>query len=182
MREQEDLAVRLRLGDPAALEEAMELYMPYAAKIIAAYLNRTLPPEDMEEVLSDVFVSLWQTRSRLRGEVKPYLAAIARNAARQKLRQFRPTEPLPEHLEPADEAPLPEQQALLAEEAAALRRSLDALPPETRELFLRFYYLGQTVEEIAAVTSQNASTLRSRLRRERAKLRETLSERGICHD
>ena len=106
----DDLSARLRLGDPAALEEAMDRYAAYAAKIIAAYLNRTLPAEDMEEALSDVFVSLWNNREHLEGEVKPYLAAIARNAARQKLRQFHPAEALPEDRELVDNAPLPEQQ------------------------------------------------------------------------
>ena len=178
----DDLSARLRLGDPAALEEAMDRYASYAAKIIAAYLNRTLPPEDMEEVLSDVFVSLWNSRERLKGEVKPYLAAIARNAARQKLRQFRPMEALPEDRELADEAPQPEQQAETAERDAALRQAIDALPPEDRVLFIRYYYLGQTVEEISAVTGQNPSTLRVRLHRGRKKLKQFLLERGVCCD
>lgn len=131
-----ELSARLRLGDPSALEEAMERYAPYAAKIISAYLNRTLPPEDMEEVLSDVFLRLWNSREQLRGEeVKPYLAAIARNAARQRLRQFHPSEPLPENWE--DDTPLPEQQAERAEQAEALRQAIDAMPPPERALFLR---------------------------------------------
>ena len=92
----DDLAARLRLGDTAALEEAMDRYAAYAAKIIAAYIGRTLPPEDLEEVLSDVFVNLWNGRARIEGEIRPYLAAIARNAARQKLRTFRPADALPE--------------------------------------------------------------------------------------
>ena len=178
----DDLAARLRLGDLAALEEAMDRYAAYAAKIIAAYLNRALPPEDMEEVLSDVFISLWNSRERLEGEVKPYLAAIARNAARQKLRQSRPSEPLPEDRELADETPLPEQQVETAERADALRRAIDAMPAEDRTLFIRVYYLEQTVEEIAAVTGQNASTLRVRLHRGRKKLKHILLERGVSCD
>ncbi|MBP3509535.1 hypothetical protein [Oscillibacter sp.] len=35
----DDLSARLRLGDPAALEDAMDRYASYAAKIIAAYLR-----------------------------------------------------------------------------------------------------------------------------------------------
>ena len=178
----DDLAARLRLGDLAALEEAMDRYAAYAAKIIAAYLNRALPPEDMEEVLSDVFISLWNSRERLEGEVKPYLAAIARNAARQKLRQSRPSEPLPEDRELADETPLPEQQVETAERADALRRAIDVMPSEDRTLFIRVYYLEQTVEEIAAVTGQNASTLRVRLHRGRKKLKHILLERGVSCD
>ena len=178
----DDLSARLRLGDHKALEEIMDRYASYAAKIIAAYLNRTLPAEDMEEALSDVFVNLWNNRGRLQGDVKPYLAAIARNTARQKLRQFHPTEALPEDIELADASPLPEQQAESAERSAILRQAIHAMSPENRELFLRFYYLGQTVDEIAAVTGQNASTLRGRLRRERTKLKQVLLERGVCND
>ena len=178
----DDLSARLRLGDPAALEEAMDRYAVYAAKIISAYLNRALPPEDMEEVLSDVFVNLWNNRERLEGEVKPYLAAIARNAARQKLRQFRPSEPLPEGWEMPDETPLPEQQAETVEQAEALRQAIDAMAPEDRALFIRVYYLGQTVEEVAAVTGQNPSTLRVRLHRGRKRLKQILLERGVCCD
>ena len=178
----DELSARLRLGDPAALEEAMDRYAPYAAKIIAAYLNRVLPPEDMEEVLSDVFVILWNNRARLEGGVKPYLAAIARNAARQKLRQAKLTEPLPEDTELVDETPLPEQQAETAEQAAALRQAIDAMAPEDRALFPRVYYLDQTVEEIAAVTGQNPSTLRVRLHRGRKKLKKLLEKRGVCCD
>lgn len=164
----DDLAARLRLGDPIALEAVMDRYAAYAAKIISAYLNHTLPAEDMEEVLSDVFIALWNSRSRLEGDdVKPYLAAIARNAARQKLRRYHPTEPLPEHLELEDTALPPERQLETAEQATALRRAIDTLAPEDRTLFLRVYYLGQSVEEVAAVTGHNASTLRVRLHRGR---------------
>lgn len=174
------LSARLRLGDPAALEEIIDLYAAYAAKIISVYLNRTLPAEDLEEVLSDVFVSLWNSRERLTGEIKPYLAAIARNAARQKLRQSRFMEALPENWDTQDQAPLPEQQLESAEQAAALRQAINGMVPEDRELFIRVYFLEQTVEEIAAVTGQNTSTLRVRLHRGRKKLRQMLLERGIC--
>ena len=40
----------------------------------------------------------------------------------------------------------------------------------------------QTVEEIAAVTGENPSTLRGRLRRGRMKLRQVLEKRGVCND
>lgn len=178
----DDVSTRLRLGDHSALEEVIDRYGAYAAKIIAVYVNRVLPAEDMEEILSDVFIKLWNSRARIEGEVKPYLAAIARNTARQRLREYHPTEALPEGVEWVDADPLPEQQVESAEQAAGLRQLIDTMPAEIRELFIRFYYLGQTVDEIAAVTGQNASTLRGRLRRERMKLKEYLLEGGISND
>ena len=63
-----------------------------------------------------------------------------------------------------------------------MRQAIDALPPEDRVLFIRYYYLGQTVEEISAVTGQNPSTLRVRLHRGRKKLKQFLLERGVCCD
>ena len=44
-----------------------------------------------------------------------------------------------------------------------------------REIFLRFYYYGQSVKDIAAQMEMNASTVRSRLARGREKLRAELT-------
>lgn len=174
-----DWADRLRRSDVSALEEVMDAYSAYAAKIIAACLGQALPKEDMEEALADVFVKLWDSRRRLRGEVKPYLAAIARNAARDRLRRLRPELPVQDGL--PDEAAPPEELAELRERDETVRRAVEEMSPPDRELFIRFYYLDQTVGEIAAVTGQNPSTVKSRLRRGREKLRGYLTERGICH-
>ena len=111
-------------------------------------------------------------------------AAVYRDRIRaiQKLRQSRFMESLPENWDVRDEAPLPEQRIESAEQASALRQAINSMSPEDRDLFIRVYFLEQTVEEIAAVTGQNASTLRVRLHRGRKKLRQILSERGICCD
>ena len=47
-----DWAERLRRSDVSALEEVMDAYSAYAAKIIAACLGPALPKEDMEEALA----------------------------------------------------------------------------------------------------------------------------------
>ncbi len=178
---QDKLIARLRLGDLAALEEIMDRYGPYSAKILEAFLGRSMTREDLEEALSDVFVALWNSRDRIEGEdLRPYLAAIARNMARQRLRRRRPEEPLPEEEILLDGAPGPETLAETAETAAELRRAVNGLPEEERALFLRFYYLEQTTAEIAAATGENEATLRSRLRRGREKLRRYLTERGMA--
>ena len=49
-----------------------------------------LPPEEIEEAESDVFVNIWQHRDRIRTDngcsLKSYLYAVARNVARDRLR------------------------------------------------------------------------------------------------
>lgn len=177
---QDSLNARFRIGDQAALEEVMARYSAYAAKIISVFLNRTLPPEDLEEALSDTFFALWENRERIEGDLKPYLAAIARNVARTRLRKFHPTEPLSEENDLADGGPSPEQALEKLERSDAVRDALKILSEADRALFLRFYYLEQTVAEIALVTGENQSTLRSRLKRGREKLRQHFMERGLA--
>lgn len=36
--------------------------------LLYVYVNRVLPAEDMEEILSDVFIKLWNNRARIEAE------------------------------------------------------------------------------------------------------------------
>ena len=137
--------------------------------------------EDLEEIVSDVFVALWRTAERL-DEGKPlkgYLAAIARNASVDRLRRQRPEDPLPEDdLLTADEAQGPEAETLRREQAETLRRLLLEMAADDRAIFIRFYYCRQTVHEIASLMGMNESTVKARLSRARIALRKVLLRRG----
>lgn len=50
---------RLRAGEPAALEALMDRYLPYVSAVVWNILRGALPPEDGEEVVSDVFLATW---------------------------------------------------------------------------------------------------------------------------
>ena len=53
------------------------------------------------------------------------------------------------------------------------------MPADDREIFVRFYYYRQTVREIAQIIGMNESTVKARLSRGRAKLREKLTKEGM---
>lgn len=166
-------------GQRGALDKAVSHYSGYVASVARNVLGAQATREDLEEIVSDVFIALWRTADRLDESrpLKGYLAAIARNAAVDRLRRSRPESPLPEEdILPADEAQGPEAEALRREQAQILRRLLLAMPTEDREIFVRFYYYRQTVREIAAIMNWNESTIKARLSRGRAKLREQLTK------
>ena len=169
----------LRRGQRGALDKAVAQYSGYAAAIARSVLGPAATREDLEEIVSDVFVALWRSADRL-DETRPlkgYLAAIARNAAIDRLRRLHPTEPLPaDDLLHADEADGPEAQALRREQAETLRRLLLEMAADDREIFVRFYYYRQTVREIAQITDRNESTVKARLARGRARLRDKLTK------
>ena len=84
--ENHTLIRRLKRGDPGALETTITSYGTYVATVIRNQLGRFATPEDVEELSSDAFVSLWQNRSTLKTErLRGWLGATARNCARDFL-------------------------------------------------------------------------------------------------
>lgn len=88
MREERVLR-KLKSGDPGGLEELMEGYLPYVSAVVWHLLRGSMQAEDMEEVVSDVFLAAWKQPEDLRpGKVKPWLGAVARHKAKNKLREL----------------------------------------------------------------------------------------------
>ena len=174
----------LRDGDTAALGEIIGQYTPYLCAVAANILGHALPQEDIEEVVSDSFVSLWTHRQDVApGKLKPWLAAVCRNRAKDALRARRLAEPLDDDLlEVAAEGDM-EQSVLRAELTELAREAVDSLGEPDGEIFRRHYFLYQKTGEIADALGMNAATVRTKLARGRARLRAYFSERGYgCAD
>ncbi|MBD5084055.1 MAG: RNA polymerase sigma factor [Clostridiales bacterium] len=178
----EDTILRkLRGRDPAGLEALMDRYLPYVSTVVWSILRGSMSPEDGEEVASDVFLAAWEQSADLRpGQVKAWLGAVARNKAKNKLRQRGQTLPLEEDVidlpGPGDPAGELEQ----TEERRLVRRAVDSLPGQDREIFLRHYYYAQSVKEISAAMDLNESTVKTKLRRGRLKLKELLTKEELA--
>lgn len=170
---------RMNAGDPSGLEALMDRYVPYISVIVWNILRDAMTPEDGEEVVSDVFLAAWNQSAQLKaGHVKGWLGAVARNKAKNKLRETGKSLSLEES---ALELPGPDDPAddiERAEERSLVRRAVDALPSEDREIFLRHYYYAQTVKEISACMGLNPSTVKTKLRRGRIKLKDYLTKEG----
>lgn len=171
----EEQALRhLKRGSQAALEWFIDRYGGYVTAIIRGIIGQSMTVADVEEAASDVFLAFWNSAGRVySGSAKAYLAATARNSARNKLRQLTPTVPLPEDLvlvDPHTPQGLLEQR----EQAAAVQRALLAMEDTDREIFLRYYYYYQKISQIAAAMDMKESTVKSRLSRGREKLKASL--------
>lgn len=175
---------RLQGGDTAALSEIIARYTPYCFAIASNIMAPGLAREDIEEAVSDTFVQLWMHREAVTpGKLRPWLAAVTRNKARDALRAARLSEPLEEDLLEIAAPDDMEEDTLRAELAGLAREAVDSLGEPDSEIFKRHYFLYQKTEEIAAVLDMNAATVRTRLRRGRERLREYFTERGYsCAD
>lgn len=142
--------------------------------LIQAVVRRVLPdrPQDAEECISDVLVSAWRNAgmlARCRRPLQGWLALTARNAAIDRWRSLKRnrTEELDEMiagdwmLEPRTT----DAEDLIGELVAAL-------PQPDREIFLRRYYLMESIREIAAAVRMQEHTVTVRLSRGRARLKQ----------
>lgn len=163
----------------SALDEAIKTYGAYVKTVIYNVLGRNCTPEDLEELTNDVFFTLWQRWEDIYpGKMKAWLAAVARNRAKTFLRTNQVYLPMDQdvlHL-PVE---TPEDAAL---EKDLKRRLLDAvhhMPGPEKEVFLRFYFEFQSVDEIADRMNIPEGTVKSRLHRGRQRLWKILQEQEV---
>lgn len=171
------LLAALRVQDPHGLESAINRYSPYVAGVIRKVLGGFGTQEDLEELASDVFVALWQSAGTLRedSDLKLWLGVVARNRALKHLRGLRLELPLEEEFLPGEEGP-PTRFWERQEETQMVREAVSRLEPTDRDIFLRHYFWRQGVRQIAQELNMNESSVKSRLKRGREKLRAILKK------
>lgn len=176
------LAERLRGGDTAALGEIIDSYTSYVWTVIRNFSRGCLSEQDIEELCSDVFYSLWTHREKLDIAVgfRSYLAAIARNAVKDRFKTAKPP------CEDISELEIPsgrsaEDAVMLGEALRCIDEGLKTLSERDSEMFARYYFYGESTAELARRFNISEGTVRSALSRARAKLKDFLKERGFDH-
>lgn len=164
-----------------ALNHIMDRFTPYLSTVVWNVMGSAADLQDVEEVVSDAFLSLWTHRDTLdpaKG-VKSWLAAAARNKAIDRMRAEAPS-PLPlEDAEPAG-GPSPEEELERRAFAGALLQAVEALPPPDNTLVYRFYYEEERLKDIARDLGMSVPAAKSRLCRARQKLKAVLTKGGLA--
>ena len=180
--DEKELLRRIRKGDTDALQQIIDGYSGYVYAIVKNIIQPPLQPEDIEEVVSDVFLRLWEKVETVDADrLRSWLAAVTRNRAKDKLRALHLSLPLEEDvLDCTVESS--EEDALRRETGRIARDAVESLPEPDRSIFLRFYYLYQKTGDIAAALHMKPAAVRARLSRGRERLKAMLEERGIGHE
>ena len=181
MNEAKALAL-LKKGDEEALEWFIDKYSAYVGTVVSNILQSSMSHEDVEEVTADVFVTLWRSAENLYPlNLKGYLSRVARSLSMQKLRDKATELPLDEDILILDDDS--EFDRLAREEQDEMvRKAVYAMPQPDKEIFLRFYFYCQSVSVIANQMQMNPSTIKTKLRRGRERLRVILSNNSKGDD
>lgn len=174
---------RLRKGNTEALEELMDRYAGYVCRIVSQILLPSMTEEDVEEVISDVFLTLWRNCRQIQDpeRLKSWLGSTARNRALNKLRERRAALELEEDLLSPEEESM-DARLSRQERQQRVQQALSRMGEPDREIFLRHYCRFQPVKEIAAALGLSLSAVKTRLLRGRRKLRDQLLKGGVTDE
>ena len=141
-------------------------------------------PWDVEECINETYLALWNSIPPQRPEpLAPYALRVCKNIAVSRLRASLATKrcgyeiALDELSETVGIQTL-EQTICARELGRAIDRFLSTLSTENRVIFLRRYWYGDSIAQIAQLVSLSENTVSVRLSRSRAKLREYLKKEG----
>ncbi|MBI4307863.1 MAG: sigma-70 family RNA polymerase sigma factor [Chloroflexi bacterium] len=175
--DEQTLVTRGQRGDLDAFNSLVEAYQAQAYNIALRMLG---DPASAEDATQDAFISAYRNLGSFRGgSFRAWLLRIVTNACYDQLRAAKrhPTAPLdPLVLAPSREEQ-PEDYALRQELGEAIRKGLQALPADQRLAIVLADIQGLDYEEVAQVTSTNVGTVKSRIARGRARLRDYLMAR-----
>jgi RNA polymerase sigma-70 factor (ECF subfamily) len=149
-----------------------------AAYNLARWLTRN--DHDAEDVVQESYLRALKFFSGFRGgSSRPWLLAIVRNTCYTWMRRNRVEEPAmepDEELRVESSSPSPEAILLAATRSDLVRRALEELPAEFREIVILREMEGLSYREISEVAAVPVGTVMSRLARARARLQKLLGE------
>jgi RNA polymerase sigma-70 factor (ECF subfamily) len=174
----EALIRRIASGDRAAMQV---LYGRFHVRVFR-FLVRLVGEASAEDILSEVFFDVWQQAGRFEGRssVSTWLLSIARYKALSVLRKRRDVTLEPEVAEAIeDDTDTPEVTVQKASKAAVLRRCLEGLSVEHREVIDLVYYHERSVDEVATILGIPENTVKTRMFYARKRLSDLLKAAGI---
>jgi RNA polymerase sigma-70 factor (ECF subfamily) len=173
------LVKRIAGGDRMALQV---LYARHHLRVYRFTLRLLKDEGKAEDVISDVFLDVWRQAGRFEGrsQVSTWLLSIARFKALSTLRR-RPEAELDEAIEASieDSDDNPDVALQKKDKAAMLRRCLETLSMEHREILDLVYYHEKSVQEAATILGIPEGTVKTRMFHARKKLAELMRAKGI---
>ncbi len=169
-----ELLGRWRQGDKAAANELLRRH--FAA--VFRYFDRHLGGTDVEDLTQKTFEAIIEVRDGLRDDAsfRAYLFGIARKQLLRHFERKRPrgTEVSPSRVDIPDIRTSPSGVMVRHDQQRLFLGALRPLPDEYRVVLELFFWQDRQIPEIAAQLDVPVGTVKSRLHRGKAMLREAL--------
>jgi len=182
--EDHDIVALYYARSEAALLESAAKYGGLLHSLARRFLHT---PEEAEEIVSDTYFRAWNAIPPAAPQhLGAFLLKLCRHAALDRLdfltaqKRSGEQDALLSELSDCIPGDADTESAVLADD---LRREIEAFlstrRPADRVFFLRRYFLGESIREIAAATGAGDSRIKTSLHRTRAALRQHLEKEGL---
>ncbi|KAF0121932.1 MAG: RNA polymerase sigma-70 factor ECF subfamily [Xanthobacteraceae bacterium] len=175
----QDLILRVAKGDRLAFRT---LYARHNVRVFRFILRFIKDEGQAEDLIGEVFLDVWRQADRFEGRssVSTWILGMARFKALSSLRKTTEAELDEEQAAAiADEADTPETVSQKLDKAKAIRRCIDQLSPEHREIVDLVYYQEKSISEVAEIVGIPENTVKTRMFYARKRLQELMQSAGV---
>ena len=164
------------------IESIMSDYTRYIWNIIKS--SSSLKKEDIEEIISDVFITLWNNQYKLdiNKKMSTYIFGITKNLIKKKYRDIQ----IDNNIEDFEEKLIAIENIELSCQDNEIEKiiidELEKMKKEEKEIFISFYYYSRKIKEISIEFNISESKVKTKLHRIRKKIKKALEKRGYSYD
>ena len=172
MVDESKLLRQLKRKQESSINQAIEIYTPYLSTVLYNMVGNGLSKEDIEEIISDVFVMLWKNAEYIdleKGTIRSYISTSARNFALKRLNRKSEYTSI-DDVELSDITNFTDDYS----QNEQLWKAVMKLGEPDNEIFVRFYKFDEKLKDISKATGLNISTIKSKLSRGKRKLKRIL--------
>ena len=156
------LLKEIQAGDHAALEQLSKIWYPYVYRYALRFTGKV---EMAKEVAQLTFISITKSVKNLRepSSFTPWVFRIAANECRNLLRKQKFHEPLEVVHSNMSNERNPLEILERSEAIERIKKALQAIPEEQREVIILKEYEGLKFREIAKILEVSENTVKSRM-------------------
>lgn len=172
-----ELIKRIQKGDETALTIIISEYHSYVVKIVYSILGSYSHKVDLQGVVNQIFFTLWNKAHKINPSksitIKGYLGTLARNTAINEKKKYISDYQINDEVigDISDDFNQVELRLLLAD---ALRK----LKKDEQLILVLFYFQNEKISDISRITGIPPSTVKSKLKRCKEKMKKFLEEGG----
>jgi RNA polymerase sigma-70 factor (ECF subfamily) len=166
---------KIKDGDVKAFEKLFRTYFAPLCLFAAGITGRM---EVAEDIVQDLFYTLWKERATMQIRSKSYLYGAVRNQSCQYLERQQVRERYESHVANEAEATAPDPQTELeyAELEATVERALAKLPERRSRIFHLHRMEGRKYGEIAAQLSLSVKTVEAEMTKAYRQLKQEIEK------
>jgi RNA polymerase sigma-70 factor (ECF subfamily) len=169
------LIARFQNGDKEAFTQ---LYALYSRKLFLNLVRLVKSEEIAAEILQDIFVIIWEKRSsiEIQQSFRAYLYRIGENKVADFFRRVRRDRKLFSQIQKlaSEHYSYIEEDMICRENAEILKKAIDTLPPQRKQIFELCKLQGKSYNEVSSQLGISTSTINDHIVKGTKAIREFL--------